>query len=98
MRKGYSEKRNVHVRVFSLSLLIPHSQQLESTVESLKTNLQEKEEKYNKMVKTLKAARSRIDTLKTDKDQVHVHVYTIYMYMCNALYVYAQCQQLQDHD
>ena len=54
-----------------------HTQQLESTVESLKASLQEKEDKYTKMVKTLKAARSRIDTLKTDKDQVHVHVHVM---------------------
>ena len=38
------------------------TQQLEATVESLRTGLQEKEEKYSKMVKTLKAARARIDS------------------------------------
>ena len=32
--------------------------------------MQEKEEKYNKLVKTMKAARTRIDTLKSEKDQV----------------------------
>ena len=45
-------------------------QELEATVESLKESLQEKEEKNSKMVKTLKAARTRLDTLKTEKDQV----------------------------
>ena len=47
-------------------------QELEATIESLKTSLQEKEDKYSKMVKTLKAARSRIDALKAEKDQVEI--------------------------
>ena len=41
-------------------------------MESLKVSLQEKDDKYTKMVKTLKAARTRIDTLKSEKDQVKI--------------------------
>ena len=42
-------------------------------MESQKASLVEKEERYNKIVKTLKAARSRIDALKAEKDQVHIN-------------------------
>ena len=45
-------------------------------MKSLKASLQEKEDKYSKMVKTLKTAKSMIDTLKAEKDQVHD------MYVC----------------
>lgn len=53
-------------------------------MESQKASLVEKEERYNKIVKTLKAARSRIDALKAEKDQVHInslHVFE-FVLMC----------------
>ena len=53
--------------------LITCMQELEeaqSTIEGLRTNLQQSEEKYNKIVKTVKVARSRIQALTTDKDKV----------------------------
>ena len=42
-------------------------------MESLKGSLLEREEKNVKMVKTLKAARTRIDALKGERDQVHLY-------------------------
>ena len=49
------------------------SQELEEArqlIEKQQASLEEKEEKYNKLIKTVKAARARIDTLKSEKDQV----------------------------
>lgn len=60
------EKKNFFTETVSL-------QELEATrriVEAQRTSLQEKEEKYNKVLKTMKAARTRIDSLKSEKDQV----------------------------
>ena len=59
----------VCVCVCACDVCVPQ-QQLEEQVESLKASLQEKEDRYNKMFKTLKAARTRIDVLKAEKDQV----------------------------
>ena len=56
------------------------SQELEEarqTIESQRSSLQEKEERQQKLVKTMKVARGRIDSLKSEKDQVgenYIHV------------------------
>lgn len=42
----------------------------QSTIQSLKASLQERDDKHGKLVKTMKAARVRIDSLKSEKDQV----------------------------